>query len=119
MDHATLAAASSRKVDIRFIASPNGGPVTILHRGWGGLARSIGRSEGLALESGARRDKADRNVALTTAELHNVEMGVGKVVIDFLERIAVGAGAVFALLVVIRLGLPRRSRIAARQRRTH
>ena len=67
----------------------------------------------------ARRDKPDRNVAVAAGELHNVEMGVGKVFIDFLERIAVGAGAVFALLLVIRLGLPRRSRIAVARRRTH
>jgi hypothetical protein len=67
-------------------------------------------------ELSARRDKPDRNVAVATGELHNGEMGVGKVFIDFLERIAVGACAVFALLLVIRFGLPRRSGSAVTRR---
>jgi hypothetical protein len=46
-------------------------------------------------------------------------MDVVTVFLDFLQRIAVGAGAVFALLLAIWLGLPRRSRIDDTQRTTN
>jgi hypothetical protein len=46
-------------------------------------------------------------------------MGVGSVFLDFLQRIAVGAGAVIALLLVIRLGMPGRSGIADTRRTTN
>jgi hypothetical protein len=42
-------------------------------------------------------------------------MGVELVFVDFLQRIAVGAGAVFALLLVIQLGMPKRSPVAGRR----
>jgi hypothetical protein len=42
-------------------------------------------------------------------------MGVGSVFIDFLERIAIGAGAVMALLIVVQLGMPRRSPVHTRR----
>ena len=45
-------------------------------------------------------------------------MGVGTVFFDFLQRIAIGAGAVFALLLVIQLGIPRQSTVASRRTTT-
>jgi len=49
-------------------------------------------------------------------ELHNVVMGVGLVFLRFLQRVAIGAGTVFALLLVIGLSLPRRSVVVSRRR---
>jgi hypothetical protein len=43
------------------------------------------------------------------------KMGVGSVFIDFLQRIAIGAGAVLALLIVIDLGMPERSPALSRR----
>jgi hypothetical protein len=42
-------------------------------------------------------------------------MGVGSAFFDFLQRIAIGAGAVLAVLVVIQLGMPKRSPIISRR----
>jgi hypothetical protein len=42
-------------------------------------------------------------------------MGVGSVFVDFLQHVAVGAGVVLALLVVIDLGMPRRSPVLTRR----
>jgi len=42
-------------------------------------------------------------------------MGLDLLVLGFLQRIAVGAGAVFALFLVISLGVPRRSAIISRR----
>jgi hypothetical protein len=36
--------------------------------------------------------------------------------LDFLQRIALGAGAVLVLLLVVRLGIPRRSAIVIRRK---
>jgi hypothetical protein len=41
-------------------------------------------------------------------------MGLDILFVGFLQRIAVGAGAVFALILFIRLGMPRRSAIINR-----
>jgi hypothetical protein len=68
---------------------------------------------------GKRWDTPDRNVALPAGELHNAGMGVGMVFLDFVQRIAVGAAAVIALLVVIGISLPRRSGIGATRRTTN
>lgn len=38
-------------------------------------------------------------------------MSLGSVVLDFLQRAGIGAAAVFALLFIIQLGIPRRSMI--------
>jgi hypothetical protein len=38
-------------------------------------------------------------------------MGIGSVFLNFLQRIAIGAAAVFVLLLVIQLKLPKRSAI--------
>jgi len=43
-------------------------------------------------------------------------MALGLLFEQFFQRIAVGAGTVFALLLLIRLGLPRRSAIVAKNR---
>ncbi|MFI5102409.1 MAG: hypothetical protein ACHP9V_03455 [Terriglobales bacterium] len=43
-------------------------------------------------------------------------MGLDLLFLGFLQRIAVGAGAVFVLLLVISLGLPRRSAIVVNRR---
>jgi len=40
---------------------------------------------------------------------------MGTVFVDFLQRIAIGAGAVLAVLVVIQLGMPKRSPIVSRR----
>jgi hypothetical protein len=45
-------------------------------------------------------------------------MGLDVLFVDFLQRIAVGAGTVLALLLFIRLGLPRRSVIVVNRRTT-
>jgi hypothetical protein len=45
-------------------------------------------------------------------------MGIGPVFLEFLQRIAVGAGGVFALFLVIQMGMPRRSKIAVSRRTT-
>jgi hypothetical protein len=45
-------------------------------------------------------------------------MDLGISFVDFLQRIAVGAGTVFAVLLVIRVRISRRSVIAARRRTT-
>jgi hypothetical protein len=54
---------------------------------------------------------ACRYLALPPGESHNTEMDVVSVLLDFLQRIAVGACAVFAILLAIWVVLPRRSRI--------
>jgi len=46
-------------------------------------------------------------------------MGLDLLVLGFLQRIAVGAGAVLVLLLIVGLGLPRRSAIVATRRTTH
>jgi hypothetical protein len=61
----------------------------------------------------------DRNVAIPVRESHNAEMDVATAFFDFLQRIAVGAGAVFALLFAIWLGLPTRSAIDDTRRTTN
>jgi hypothetical protein len=43
-------------------------------------------------------------------------MGLNLLFLNFLQRIAVGVGAVFVLLLVIWLGLPRRSAIVVSRR---
>jgi hypothetical protein len=43
---------------------------------------------------------------------------VGLLFLGFLQRIAVGAGTVFALLLVVWLGMPRRSVIVVSRRTT-
>jgi hypothetical protein len=43
-------------------------------------------------------------------------MGLGLLFLGFLQRIAVGAGTVLVLLLVISLGLPRRSVIVVSRR---
>jgi hypothetical protein len=40
-------------------------------------------------------------------------MGIGLMFVDFLQRIAVGVGMVLALLLVLWLGIPRRSAVAS------
>ena len=50
-----------------------------------------------------------RNIALIAARRHNEEMGVSSVFLDFLQHTVIGAAAVFALLFLIHLGIPRRS----------
>jgi hypothetical protein len=42
-------------------------------------------------------------------------MGVGSVFIDFLQHIAIGAGTVLALLLVIQVGMPKRSPVLTRR----
>ena len=42
-------------------------------------------------------------------------MGVGSVFLDFLQWIAIGAGAVLAVLVVVQLGMPKRSPVVSRR----
>jgi len=39
--------------------------------------------------------------------------------LSFLQRIAIGAGTVFALFLIIGFGMPRRSVIAVTRRTTH
>jgi hypothetical protein len=60
-----------------------------------------------------------RYLALRMLEPHNAEMDVVTVFLDFLQRIAVGAGAVFAILFAIWIALPRRSRIDKTRRTTN
>jgi hypothetical protein len=43
-------------------------------------------------------------------------MELGVFILGFLQRIAVGAGTVFALFLIVRLGMPRRSAIVASRR---
>lgn len=38
-------------------------------------------------------------------------MGIGSVFVNFLQRIAIGAAAVFALLLLLQLKLPKRAAI--------
>ena len=45
-------------------------------------------------------------------------MGLHLLFLGFLQRIAVGAGTVFVLLLVIALGLPRRAAIVVSRRTT-
>jgi hypothetical protein len=42
-------------------------------------------------------------------------MGVGSVFVEFLQRIAIGAGAVLALLLVVQLKMPKRSPVITRR----
>jgi hypothetical protein len=42
-------------------------------------------------------------------------MGLSVLLVDFLQRIAVGAGTVLVLVLFIRLGLPRRSAVVNRR----
>jgi hypothetical protein len=46
-------------------------------------------------------------------------MGVGGILLNFLQRIAIGAGVVIALVLVIQLGMPGRSSINIKPRRTN
>jgi hypothetical protein len=57
-----------------------------------------------------------RYLAVSAAESHNAEMDVVTVFLDFLQRIAVGACAVFAILLAIWVVLPRSSRIEGSRR---
>jgi hypothetical protein len=43
-------------------------------------------------------------------------MGVGQVFMDFLQRAAIGAGAVLVLLLFVQLGMPRRSPVRITRR---
>jgi hypothetical protein len=52
-----------------------------------------------------------RYLALLVHVSHNAEMAVVNVLLDFLQRIAFGAVFVFAVLIAIRLALPKRSRV--------
>jgi len=45
-------------------------------------------------------------------------MDVGSVFLEFLQRIAIGAGAVLAVIVVIQLGMRKRSPVMSRRIRT-
>jgi hypothetical protein len=45
--------------------------------------------------------------------LRTVLMGIGLILVDFLQRIAVGVGMVLSLLLVFWLGIPRRSTVAS------
>lgn len=60
-----------------------------------------------------------RYLAQVSRELHNVAMGLDLLFLGFLQRIAVGAGTVFALFLIIRLGIPRRSAKVTSRRITH
>lgn len=62
------------------------------------------------------KDRPDRNVAIIHRALHNAGVSISTVVLDFLQRIAIGAGAVFAVLLIIRLGLPKRAGTAVTRR---
>jgi hypothetical protein len=42
-------------------------------------------------------------------------MDVGTVFVDFLQRIAIGAGVVMAVLVAIQVGMPKRSPVSSRR----
>jgi hypothetical protein len=57
-----------------------------------------------------------RYLAQIRRQLHNAAMGLDLLLIGFLQRIAVGAGTVFALLLITRFGLPRRSAIVSGRR---
>jgi len=43
-------------------------------------------------------------------------MGLGLLFLGFLQRVGLGAGTVFALFVIIGLGLPQRSEIVVNRR---
>jgi hypothetical protein len=49
------------------------------------------------------------NVAYRSYSIHTLGMGVQTVVVDFMRWITVGAGTVLAIIVLISLGIPRRS----------
>ena len=51
-------------------------------------------------------------------EMHNAEMPSEIYLSGFLRGIMVGAGTVFALLVMLGIGMPRRSEMRATRRRT-
>jgi len=55
-----------------------------------------------------------RYLAQAFRQLHNAAMGL--LFLDFLQRIAVGAGTVFVLLLITRFGLPRRSTTVSSRR---
>ena len=57
-----------------------------------------------------------RYLAHAFRELHNDSMGLGVLFLEFLQRIAVGAGTVLALFLIVWLGMRRRSPIAADRR---
>jgi hypothetical protein len=46
-------------------------------------------------------------------------MNVGPLFMDFLQRIAIGAGVVFALILIVGVGLRSRSAIGASRRATN
>lgn len=66
--------------------------------------------------AGNRRGEAGyhRYLPQASRQLHNA--GMGLLFAGFLQRIAVGAGAVFGLLLLVRLSMPRRSVIVASRR---
>ena len=55
------------------------------------------------------------NVADDLYAIHTMAMGVQTVVIDFMRWITVGTGTVLALIVLISLGIPRRSTVKLRR----
>lgn len=71
----------------------------------------------LRREAGARWSRANRNIALVFGEPHNA--GMGLVILEFLQRIAIGVGAVLLLFLVIHFGMPKRSTASIRRRRTN
>jgi hypothetical protein len=46
-------------------------------------------------------------------------MGISAVVLDFLQNIAIGAGAVLGLIVIIQLRVRRRSEVKINSRKTN
>jgi hypothetical protein len=46
-------------------------------------------------------------------------MGIGSVFLNFLQRIAIGAAAVFALLLLLQVKLPKRATIKIARHKTH
>jgi len=66
----------------------------------------------------AQWDLHHRNVAQVSRKLHNGSMSLGHLFLGFLQLVAVGAAIVFAMLLVIRFGMPQRSTIVVNRRTT-
>jgi hypothetical protein len=52
-------------------------------------------------------------------QFHTVNVNLDHVILNFLQRVAIGAGAVLLLLITIRLGMRRRAVAVSRRQTTH
>jgi hypothetical protein len=82
---------------------------------WPAFRRKLKAGEFPAGADRAGQDYYRSYLVSATQARHNARMGLDMAVLSFFQRIAVGAGSVLVLLLLLWLKLPRRSAISARR----